>query len=376
MSGHIQAPPLTSVESIAVLRANAIGDYLAGEPALTALRTAAPQAHITLLATPWHSAALTGRPGPVDEVVVVEPPGGNGTDRTGFYREMRARRFDIALQMHGGGRNSNPIVSALGAAFTAGLRAADAPPLDADLAYQYWQPEIFKCLDVVSMVGAAPVRARPEFPVVPADRAAGATALSAAGIDGRDEYVVVHPGATDPRRRWPALRFARVADALASRGAQVAVIGTEDDAVEEVLRRCPHATAVPTPQFPALVGVLAGASVLVGNDSGPRHLAEAVGTATVSVYWCGNVINAGPLSRDRHRVHISWTTACPRCGRNCVGEPFPPRCYDEISFVRDVPTQSVTRSAEELLGQERERGGRRDEGGRRHEHRGGEARHR
>ena len=65
---------------------------------------------------------------------------------------------------------------------------------------------------------------------------------------------------------------------------------------------------------------------------------------------------------------------CPHCGRICAGEPFPPRCYDDISFVRDVPTRSVARSMKELLG--RDGGGPHDEGGRRHEHGRVEVRHR
>jgi hypothetical protein len=105
-----------------------------------------------------------------------------------------------------------------------------------------------------------------------------------------------------------------------------------------------------------LTGLLAGAALLVGNDSGPRHLADALGTATVSVYWCGNVINAGPVSRDRHRVHISWTTACPVCGTPCIGEPFPPRCPHDPSFVADVPVAAVGGSALEVYAEEVRRG--------------------
>lgn len=348
-----ELPRLDHVESIAVLRANAMGDYIAAEPALTALRSAAPRAHITLLASAWHLEALAGRPGPVDEVIVLpEVPGGAAVEESDFIAGLRSRRFEIALQMHGGGRNSNPIVGALGASFTAGFQADDAPPLDATLAYQYWQPEVFKWLDVVGLLGVVAQRVRPRFPVIAEDRRAAAESLAMAGVEPDTAYVVIHPGATDPQRRWPAQRFAQVAEALRCMGLQVVVIGTpsEGPVVEEVVRNAPGAVAVSTPDFAALVGVLEGSRLLVGNDSGPRHLAEAVGTATVSIYWCGNVINAGPLSRDRHRVHISWTTHCPQCGRIRVGEPFPPRCYDEISLVSDVRTQSVIRSAEELLG--------------------------
>ena len=96
---------------------------------------------------------------------------------------------------------------------------------------------------------------------------------------------------------------------------------------------------------PALIGLLRRARLVVANDSGPRHLAEAVGTATVSIYWFGNLVNAGPLRRDRHVVHVSWTTACPICGTPCVGSPPPSPCeHDEASFVADVPLEPVCRS--------------------------------
>ena len=80
-------PALAEVASIAVLRANAMGDYLVCEPALAAIRVAAPQARITLLGGSFAASALPHRPGPVDEVVLVpyldglrQPPSGTGVD--------------------------------------------------------------------------------------------------------------------------------------------------------------------------------------------------------------------------------------------------------------------------------------------------------
>jgi ADP-heptose:LPS heptosyltransferase len=84
---------------------------------------------------------------------------------------------------------------------------------------------------------------------------------------------------------------------------------------------------------------------LVGNDSGPRHLADAVGTPTVSVYWCGNALNAGPIARDRHRVHLGWTLHCPVCGAPAVGGRVPGPCEHEASYVADVPADEVSASA-------------------------------
>jgi len=66
--------------------------------------------------------------------------------------------------------------------------------------------------------------------------------------------------------------------------------------------------------LPGLVGLLAASDVFVGNDSGPRHLAQAVGTATVGIYWIGNAMMAAALGRADHRLHLGWVTHCPECG--------------------------------------------------------------
>src|SRR5690348_1718880 len=115
------------INKIAVVRANALGDYIFALPALDALRAAYPAAEIVLLGAPWHAQFLTGRPGPVDRVIALPPL--PVTDPA-FLAALRAERFDMAVQLHGGGRHSNRLVADLGARVTAGLRAEDAPPLD------------------------------------------------------------------------------------------------------------------------------------------------------------------------------------------------------------------------------------------------------
>lgn len=350
------APALSEVASIAVLRANALGDYLLSEPALAALRAAAPQARITLLGGDFAYGALPGRPGPVDEVVLVPylqgvrpGPAGTTSDQRevgAFFDRMRSRHFDIAVQLHGGGRNSNPVVQALAAGFTAGLQAFDAPPLNLNVDYQFWQHEVFRQLEVAGALGASPVRVRPHFPATASDVSASLACVPEDGLP----LVVIHPGATDPRRRWPAAHFARVAQEFVNRGARVCVIGNDSE-VNPVAERVDRVLALTEMTFAQLVGLLSRAHLLVGNDSGPRHLAEAVGTATVAVYWCGNMLNAGPTVRDGHRVHIAWTTHCPICGIALIGEPFPQKCCDTVSVVADVSVDLVQGSALELFEQ-------------------------
>ena len=108
--------PLDGVRRIAVLRCNALGDYLMATPALAALRRTFPQAELTLLGGAWHAEFLSGRPGPVDRVLVVpRVPGLAGqpdgappeTALPQFLAQARAYRYDLAVQLHGGGAASN-----------------------------------------------------------------------------------------------------------------------------------------------------------------------------------------------------------------------------------------------------------------------------
>jgi ADP-heptose:LPS heptosyltransferase len=273
---------------------------------------------------------------------------GNDQQCARFVQRMRRERFDMALQMHGGGRNSNPLVLALGARVTAGLRAREAPALDRSVPYEYYQHEVLRLLEVVALVGAAGCGIEPRLAVTASDRVEAAAVLGS--VDR--PVVALVPGAGDGRRRWRPEGFAVVGDAAAGAGAAVVVVGSDGDRpVADRIRRSMSSPALDLTgrlSLRGLVGVLEAVSVVVGNDTGPLHLAEAVGTTTVGVYWCGNVINAAPSTRTRHRVLLSWRLRCPVCGVDCTEA----ECPHEASFVADVADGDVVAAALDLLGQE------------------------
>lgn len=344
---------LPGVRKIAVVRANGIGDYCFALPALAALRAAYPEAEIVLLGRRWHQAFLNQRPGPVDRVRAIPPCAGVSIEPgepedapalERFFAEMRAERFDLALQLHGGGRYSNPFTRRLGARVTAGLRAPDAEALDRTIPYLYFQPEVLRYLEVVSLVGAGPITLEPKIAVIPSDIAEAGRL----GLDHGAPLAVLHPGATDGRRRWPPECFAAVARALADAGARIAVIGTgpERGLSRAIAAHVPVTDLCDRLSLGGLAALLAHARVVVANDSGPLHLAAAVGAPTVGIFWCGNMINGGHTTRARHRPLISWRLECVVCGRNTLHE----NCAHKASFVADVPVADVCAAALELLG--------------------------
>ncbi len=340
---------------IAVLRANRLGDLVLALPALEALRAAHPAAELTLLGAGWHPQLLDGRPGPWDRVVVVPGcPGVRDTDTddhdpaalAAFFAAQRRERYDLAVQLHGGGRSSNPFVTALGARTTVGAQDRDAPPLDRCVPYSTAQHEVLRLLEVVALAGAPVVSLEPRLAVTARDVREAAQVLPADDVP----LVALHLGASDPRRRWPVERFAAVADALDAAGAHVVVVGSGQDDARAAARLAVACRSRPTDLvgalgLRALTGLLARCRLVVANDSGPRHLAAAVGTPTVGIFLTLNALNAGPVVAADHRVALSSRTACAVCGEDQRSN----RCAHDASLVTDVEVDEVLELAIELF---------------------------
>jgi len=337
---------LPDVSHIVVLRPCAVGDLIFALPALMALHECYPRASITLLGRKWQAEFLTGRPGPIDQVLVMPTVRGVGAppdavEDTGeiarFLGALNAQRIDLAIQLYGGGGYSNAFLQQIEARHRVGLRAEGAPPLDRWLPYVYLQNERLRLLETVGLVGAATATLDARLELLPRDIAEAAERVP----DDGAPLVVLQPGATDSRRRWPAERFAAVADALADKGATIAINGSADernlvDTVAAVMSHPAHRLAGRL-SLSGLAGLLSRAALLVSNDTGPLHLAQALGTPSVGVYWLSNLLVSSPLTADRHRQAWALGTNCPICGVQNLDM----RCEHDASFVADVPVDKV-----------------------------------
>lgn len=350
-------PALPEVRSILVLRPNAIGDFMFALPALHALRSAYPEAKIVFIGKRWHADFLQGRPGPIDEVMVIPAYPGVGApldtplDHALSQRFMAAAReaaFDLALQMYGGGRYSNPFINSLSAKLTLGMKTRDAMPLDRWIPYGDLANRRLELLDVAALAGAVPCFPHDELATTQNDHAAAAALLPP---KPHERIVVIHPGASDPRRRWPTARFAAVADALAEKGATIVLsaVGSEAPLAREIAGRMRHHAIDfgDSLSLPALCGLLARASLLVANDTGPLHLALALGTPSVGIFWLTNLLESGPLRQQLLRPVLSVQAYCPVCGANNHNM----RCEHDVCFVDDVTAEQVLAPALELFEQ-------------------------
>ncbi|MDR6414393.1 glycosyltransferase family 9 protein [Pseudarthrobacter sulfonivorans] len=360
------------VSRIALLRGGGLGDLMFALPAVSALKAAYPGSAVTLLGTPVHEALVSDTHTGIDDVMVlpvaegVRPGQEDPAATAAFFSAARERQFDLAVQLHGGGRFSNPFLLRLQARHTVGSATPDAAPLERTLPYTYYQHEPLRAIEVAGLAGAPPVQLEARLNPRAQFVAQLPAVLGAALPPDGQPLLVLHPGASDPRRHWPAASFGAVARAAADDGARVLVVGdhSETGLAEAVVSAAVgHSAGDPTRSgdrpvasvagmlgLGELAALLARADVVVANDSGPRHLAQALGAPTVGIYWAGNALTSGPLGRGRHRVHLSWVTQCPVCGADVTQVGWTAqRCPHDNSLVAGIRPEDVYADVRSLL---------------------------
>lgn len=322
--------PLEGAHRVVVFRALMLGDLLCATPALRALRAALPaRSRIALCALPW-AAELAARLPDIDEFIAFPghpdlPEAAASPDALdAFFDAMRARRFDLALQLHGSGDVTNAIVFRFGARRVAGhvpsRPRSGMPWPDVAVPWPAQGSEIDRCLGLVEALGAARRGTSLTFPIDERDRAGARALLSACRID--EPFALVHPGAQLPSRRWPVERFAAMADALASDGLRIVVTGTRGEADRAAALAAMARTAVANlcgrTDLGMLGALVEAASVVVSNDTGVSHIAAAVRTPSVIIACGSDVARWAPLDRRLHRV--LWQ---PRSCRPCAHATCP-----------------------------------------------------
>ncbi|GAA3722079.1 ADP-heptose:LPS heptosyltransferase [Spinactinospora alkalitolerans] len=321
-----------------------LGDLLCGAPALRAVRRARPDLRITLVTWAEMAPVVRRMRACVDELlpfpghpgIPERPP--RAEELPGFWRRAAERGFDLAVQSYGDNPVAGEVTERMGARLVAGFAVAGWRPPDPalGLAYPREAHEVWRHLRLVRRLGvpAAAGADALEFPSTPADH------REYRGLCGRHGlrpggYAVVHPGATCASRRWPADRFARVADALARRGLRVVLGGVPAErgltaAVAGEMRE-PATDLAGRTTLGGYALLLRGARLLVGNDTGAAHLAAAVGAPSVTVFLSGDPVrwaHPGP----RHRVARSDVGCSPCRHLTC---PIDFRCASRVS-VDDV----------------------------------------
>jgi ADP-heptose:LPS heptosyltransferase len=332
------------VRRIVIFRALQLGDMLCAVPALRMLRRAYPDAHIALAGLPWAERFVERYHRVVNDFIVF--PGAIGfpeQEETNngledFYRLIRSRSFDLAIQLHGSGGVANDIVGAFGARFQAGfLQPGEPARAGCFVAWPDTLPEPLRYTTLMERLGLGHVDLALDIPLASRDVEESATLIEAMGIEC-SRLVIVHPGSQLTSRRWPAERFAQVADKLAEAGWQIAITGThgERELTATVLggmtRSALHLAGLTS--LGGLAALTAQARLVIANDTGISHVAAAMRTPSVIVASGSDTRRWAPLDRQRHHVLASWPPCRPCSFAVC---PYSHECALDIT-VNQVAT--------------------------------------
>jgi lipopolysaccharide heptosyltransferase I len=302
------------VNRILIVRLGALGDVVHAIPVAAALRRAFPAARIDWLVSAKHREILDLVPVIDRRLVVSDRPSGgqrgrrpDGTPLFAAIRELRKSRYDVAIDLQGLIKSA-VLARASGAPRVVGFSSRYARERAARLFYtQAFDPgrgglydprETRHVVDInLGLLGilgiTSPAR---EFPIDTIDSDTARTAREQAG--GR--YALLNPGAAWPNKRWPPERLAAIATELYARHGLRSVVlwgpGEEDLAAAVASSANGAAVVSPRTTIADVVALARGAVLMVSGDTGPTHLAAAVGTPIVGIYGPTRPARNGPMS--------------------------------------------------------------------------------
>lgn len=345
-----------SVENVLCIRLDTIGDVLMTTPAIRALKASYPGRRITLL-TSSAGAATAALVPEVDAVIVYDAPWLKATaprvDSRPEYEmalQLRHLQFDAAVIFTV--YSQNPLPSAF-LCYLADipLRLAHCRENPYQLLTQWvkdpepelMRHEVRRQLDLVATVGCQTKNESMSLHVSEKAKRHVQELLQARAIDQRP-WIVIHPGATAPSRRYPPEGFAEVARRLVlEEGIHVVFTGTEPERelIEGIQTRMGVSSysLVGCLDLSELAALVAIAPILIANNTGPVHIAAAVGTPVVDLYALTNPQHT-PWGVP-HRV-LFHDVPCKYCYKSICPE-------EHHHCLRLVKPESVVHAACELL---------------------------
>ncbi len=332
-----------------VVRLRSIGDTVLATPSLYALRRFLPDAQIDLLLEDWVAPLLGGNTD-VSRIITVKR--GSKLSRLALVRTLRAARYDVAYNLHGGS-TAALLTRASGARRRVGyasyrlggLHNHIAPP-----APELWRQEkthsVEQQLALLGWTGV-PVTDRPATRLAITEQADAkiVARLKAAGFGAAQPFALFHPAAAFDSKRWDARNFARVAERLDARGFAVVAIAAPVE--RQVLNAFVESSKARVTSFneltlPEVSALAARARLFVGNDSGIAHIAAAVGAPSVVVFGSSNVAHWRPWSIAPAEVVREEMPCAPCAGYTC-GE------FAEAQCIRRVTVERVDAAVERVL---------------------------
>jgi lipopolysaccharide heptosyltransferase I len=349
--------------NILIVKTSAIGDVIHTLPSLWSLRAHFPQAHITWLVEESAADLLIGHPA-VNRVLVAHRKTWLADMRAGrvarafsafahFVRELRQTRYDLVIDFQGLLKSALWVFLAKGvrkAGFGRGMEHAEhsylvlnerVPAVDMN------RHAIDRSLLLLKGLGVPAGEVRYALPVSVQDEAEVEALLTACDVRPEDRIVAVNPMARWPTKLWEPESFAALADRLEDEGFRVVFTGGRGDGapLDEIgrfmrgrQRRVDGKTSLKT-----LAALYRRAQVVVTTDSGPMHLAAAVGTSVVALFGPTAPWRTGPYGPN-HIVLRADLTCSPCFRKECLTT-----LYEERACMKRLTVDQVVHAVLEKI---------------------------
>jgi len=309
---------ITPYQNILIIKPGAVGDLLQMTPVIRALKAYSPEAKISMLVGSEITADLFKNDPRISETVIFERDGRHRSlsSRLALWRHLHSKSYDLVLNYQRSNLRTWFLASAAFPCRVLVYRKAEKRTVHAVVNY----------LETLMPLGLTPADLDLELFLDDESRVFARTFFSSQGLDGKT-VIALNPGATHVVNRWPASRFAELADLITEQlHASPLIIGGPDDVIlaDEIVSRSrtkPISLAGRTSLL-QLGAVLEKCSLLVSGDTGPLHLATAVGTNVIGLFGAADPGRTGPVGRG-HRVIHAGNIRCVPCGsRRCSNQNY------------------------------------------------------
>jgi len=322
-------------KNILIVKLSAIGDVIHALPVALVLKTRYPNSRITWIVEKPAYDLLTDNPY-IDEIILFDKP--KFKSWTGLIksagelsRQLKSRKFDLAIDLQG-------LFKSAAIAWLSGApkrlvycNARELSHLVSErVCGEYSNGHVVdRYLDVPRHLGCRIDKV--EFPIVftPQDIAKTEAIAGHAGLDMRQNYIVLAPGTNWATKCWPTTHFAELADAIYEQKIIPVVVGGANDKrlFEDIAAkmRIPPVNLTGQTSLKQLAYIIKKSKAFVGGDTGPMHLAAAVNTPVIALFGPTDPARNGPYG-NQHRV-ISASVPCAGCWRRTCDKS----CMDKIT---------------------------------------------
>ena len=315
------------MKRILIVRTDRIGDVVLSTPVIEALRTAYPGSFVAIMVSPAAREIVEGNPY-LNEVIVFDKSKFKGFPGAfKFARLLREKKFDTALVLHPTKR-AHILIWLAGIPRRVGLNKKYGFLLTDRLPHvkQFGEKhEVEYNLDILRVAGVNAGKNGLFVPVRDSDKLRVRRLLKENGFSDKDEFVVLHPGASCPSKRWSGEGFGLVGDEVSRRFNKkiVIVAGPDDIEFGHKARESMSLGALDLSgdiSVGELAALLQKARLLISNDSGPVHIAAALGVPVVAVFGRNqpglSFKRWGPLGKNDIIIHKE--AGCVEClAHNC-----------------------------------------------------------